>query len=278
NHAAYFATGVWHLYCRELDARFLAQMWPAVDSAMRFVLAMQLPNGAVAWAQKNGKTWAAPLLTGSSSVHGSMVCAIRIADRLGHDRPEWRKACERLARVLRHKPAVFTETDLPEKPGRHSMDWYYPVLGGALRGELGRKRLLDGALIAAFVEEGVGCRCVKESPWYTIAETCELALALHACGLTARARDMLAWTRWLRGEDGAYFTGATHPERQIFPEGEQTSWTAAAVLIASDAVQGRSATSDFFRSLSGDDLHAVRPRSELPQRPAGYDELRTAAE
>ncbi|MFI5307811.1 MAG: prenyltransferase, partial [Polyangiales bacterium] len=46
NHAAYFATGVWHLYCRELDARFLAQMWPAVDSAMRFVLAMQLPNGA----------------------------------------------------------------------------------------------------------------------------------------------------------------------------------------------------------------------------------------
>jgi hypothetical protein len=277
NHAAYFATGVWHLHCRKPDPRFLAQMWPAVDRAMAFVLAMQLPSGAVAWAQKSGKVWQAPLLTGSSSVHGSIVCAIRIADRLGHERPEWRKARERLARVLRKEPAVFTETDLPEKPGRHSMDWYYPVLGGAVRGTLGRQRLLDAELNAAFIEEGVGCRCVKDQPWYTIAETCELVLALQACGLFERARNMLSWTRSQRTDDGAYWTGATHPAGVIFPEGEQTSWTAAAVLIASDAVQRESATSDFFRSLGGEDLGAARSRPELPARP-GYDELQTAAE
>jgi hypothetical protein len=252
-------------------------MWPAVDKAMRFVLSMQLPSGAIAWAQKQGKVWPAPLLTGSSSVHGSLVCGIRIAERLGHDRSEWRAARACLARVLRHQPAVFDETDLPEKPGRHSMDWYYPVLGGAIRGSAGRKRLLDATLHEAFVEDGVGCRCVKDQPWYTVAETCELVLALHACGLAQHARQMLAWTRRLRTDDGAYWTGATHPEGEIFPAGEQTSWTASAVLIASDAVHRDSRTSDFFRSLSGADLELARPRQDLPARP-GYDELQTAAE
>jgi hypothetical protein len=278
NHAAYFATGVWHLHCHKPDPAFLAETWPAVQRATDFVLSMQLASGAIAWAQKNGKVWQAPLLTGSSSVHGSLVCAIRIAERLGHERPEWHIARERLARVLRHHAAVFVETDLPEKPGRHSMDWYYPVLGGALRGAAGRARLLDAELNAAFVEDGVGCRCVKDKPWYTVAETCELVLALHAAGLTQRARKMLGWTRWLRTEEGAYWTGATHPDGVIFPEGEQTTWTAAAVLIASDAVQQASTTSDFFRSLSGEDLDArARRGGELPARP-GYDELRTAAE
>lgn len=277
NHAAYFATGVWHLHSRSPDLSFLAELWPAVDRAISFVLSLQLPSGAIAWAQKNGRVWPAPLLTGCSSVHGSLVCAVRIAERLGHERPEWRNARERLARVLRHQPAVFTETDLPEKPGRHSMDWYYPVLGGALRGAGGRKRLLDAALNAAFVAEGVGCRCVKDQPWYTVAETCELVLALQAAGLTARAREMLGWTRWQRTESGAYWTGATHPAGEIFPAGEQTSWTAAAVLIASDAIARSSSTSDFFRSLAGEDLDQAPPRKDLPARP-GYDELRTAAE
>jgi hypothetical protein len=87
---------------------------------------------------------------------------------------------------------------------------------------------------------------------------------------------MLSWTRWLRSEEGAYWTGATHPDAIIFPEGEKTTWTAAAVLIANDALHCKSETSDFFRSLAGDDL-ATHARAELPARP-GYDELRTAAE
>ena len=276
NHAAYFATGVWHLNCSDPDMAFLAEMWPAIERATEFVLSMQLPSGAIAWAQKNGKVWRAPLLTGSSSTHGSLVCAIRVAERLGHERPKWHAARQLLARVLRHHPAVFADTDLPEKPGRHSMDWYYPVLGGAVRGVAGRARLLDPALNAAFVEEGVGCRCVKDKPWYTVAETCELVLALHAAGLTQRARRMLAWTRRQRTADGAYWTGATHPEGQIFPEGEQTSWTAAAVLIAYDAVQRRSRTSEFFKSLSGEDFDVLWTPHELP-RPGG-GELQTAAE
>ena len=102
-----------------------------------------------------------------------------------------------------------------------------------------------------------------------------VGIALKVVGLTDRARQVLGWTRWLRTESGAYWTGATYPAQEIFPEGEQTTWTAAAVLIANDAVQGASATSHLFRSL-GDELDAGRTRHDVPARP--YDELRTAAE
>jgi len=273
NHAAYIATGVLHLHWANPDPAFLTEMWPAIDRAIEHVLAMQLESGAIAWAQKNGKVWQAPLLTGCSSIHGSLVCAIRIAERLGHDRPHWRVARKRLQRVLQHEPQVFIDTDLPERPGRHSMDWYYPVLGGAVRGEDGRRRLLDRELVGAFVEHGVGCRCVKDAPWYTVAETTELVLALHAAGLPSKAREMLSWTRRHRTADGAYWTGATHPAGEVFPEGEQTTWTAAAVLIAHDAVLSTSRTSEFFRSLGGADLDAARrERSEVPGR-THHDEL-----
>ena len=38
-----------------------------------------------------------------------------------------------------------------------------------------------------FVEEGLGCRCVQEEPWVTVAESCELVMALLAAGDHARA-------------------------------------------------------------------------------------------
>lgn len=274
NHAAYLATGLWHLHRATEDSAFLAELWPALDRAINWVVSLQLPSGAIAWAEKLGKIWRAPLVTGSSSIHGSLVCAIRIADHLDHDRPHWRAALRKLARVLRHDMAAFENTDLPEAPGRYSMDWYYPVLGGALRGHAGRERLLAPEQVADFIEEGVGCRCVRDKPWYTIAETCELVLALDALGQRERARRILSWMRAWRTENGAYWTGATHPERIIFPEGEQTTWTAAAVIIAHDVVWVESATSSFFRDLDGHDLEPVRERSaranykEAPNSPA----------
>jgi hypothetical protein len=259
NHAAYIATGLWHLYCAEPDADFLSELWPTLARAIDWVVSLQLQNGAFAWASKNGKVWQAPLVTGSSSIHGSLVCAIRCAERLDKAKPSWRSALRRVARVLRQDMTSFESTDLPEPPGRYSMDWYYPVLGGALRGHLGRARLLDPAQ-REFVQDGVGCRCVRDQPWYTEAETCELVLALDAVGLTERARTMLGWTRSARTEGGGYWTGATHPEQIIFPEGERTTWTASAVLLACDAIRGDSPTSAFFRELDGLDLESAAAR------------------
>lgn len=276
NHAAYLATGLWHLYCATNDSAFLAELWPTLERAIDWVVSLQLPSGAIAWAEKNGKIWRAPLVTGSSSIHGSLVCAIRIAEHLDHERPHWRNALRKLARVLRHDMAAFENTDLPEAPGRFSMDWYYPVLAGAVRGEAGRQRLLAPEATTSFIQEGVGCRCVRDKPWYTIAETCELVLALDAVDQRERARRILSWVRAQRTENGAYWTGATHPEGIIFPDGEQTTWTAAAVIIAHDAVLGDSATSSFFRDLDGDDLEQSSLRDRKP-RVKNYKEAPNSA-
>jgi hypothetical protein len=258
NHAAYVATGLWHYYCATRRTAFLVEHWPMVERAIRFALRLQDESGAISWAvAPDGSPWRAPLLTGSSSIHGSLVCAIRIAELLGYERPEWHAARARLKVLLCNNIRRFDSTDLPEPPGRYSMDWYYPVLGGAIRGEAARERLLDPAPIATFVADGVGCRCVRDRPWYTVAESSELVLALDACGLGRRAEKILQWMEYYRMEDGGYWTGRTWPEDVFWPV-ESNTWTAAAVLIADDAVAGCSATSDLFRSLSGDDLIGTR--------------------
>lgn len=273
NHAAYIATGVWQLYLAERDRTVLQELWPMVRRAIDWVVGLQLPSGAMAWAKKKGHVWQAPLVTGSSSIHGSLVCALHIAGVLGHERPSWRTARTRLARLLRSPGRTFHDTDLPEPPGRYSMDWYYPVLAGAVRGTEGRKRLLDGEDHGDFMQEGVGTRCVRENPWYTVAETSELVLALDAVGLRERAQQVLSWTHTRRTEDGAYWTGTTHPEGIVFPSGETTTWTAATVLIAHDAVHRATRTSELFRSLSGKDLEA-----RTPLRPQAYADGPTPAE
>lgn len=262
NHAAYIAAGVWYVNVASPDEAFLAEMWPTVDRAIDFVVKHQLPCGGIAWAvTAEGKFWDAPLLTGSSSVYGSLVCALRIAESLGHHRPHWHAARERLAIVLRRNIARFEDTDLPEEVGRFSMDWYYPVLGGALRGSLGRLRLLENETTQSFVEEGVGIRCVVDRPWYTVAETCELVLAFDAVGLTSRARQVLSWVHPMRTAEGGYWTGITHPDRELYPDGEQTPWTAATVLLAADALEAKSATASFYRDLGGDELAVSEKRT-----------------
>ena len=101
-------------------------------------------------------------------------------------------------------------------------------------------------------------------------------LALDALGQRERAQRMLAFTRSQRTDNGAYWTGATHPEGIIFPEGEQTTWTAAAVILAHDAVLAESKTSGFFRELDGRELESSTradrtqraPFEEVPSSPA----------
>ncbi len=255
NHAAYIATAAWYLQTAEPDILFLAEIWPVVKRAIDFVVAHQLPCGGIAWAvTADGRPWQAPLVTGSSSVHGSLVCAIRIAERLGRPQPAWVVARERLADLLCNDIGRFDKVDLAEPVGRHSMDWYYPILGGALRGAAARARLQAPEHVDLYVEEGVGCRCVADQPWYTVAETCELVLALDAAGLESRARQVFSWVHPLRTPEGGYWTGVTHPARELYPEGEQTPWTAATVMLAADVLEGRSPTANFFRELAGDEF------------------------
>ncbi|HLH46088.1 MAG TPA: hypothetical protein VKV25_02950, partial [Acidimicrobiales bacterium] len=240
NVGAYVATGVWWHHLLTGDGALLRELWPVVDRAMAFVLALQQPGGEVLWSvDPDGVPGRFALLTGSSSIHHSLRCAVALAEHLGEERPDWELAAGRLGHAVAHRPESF------EPKERWAMDWYYPVLSGALRGEPGRARLRDGW--AAFVLEGVGVRCVQDQDWVTAAETAECVMALDAAGWRSDAARLLAWTRHFREADGSYWTGCVHPQCVRFPGGERSTYTAAAVLLADHAVHGSSPAAGLFR-------------------------------
>jgi hypothetical protein len=126
------------------------------------------------------------------------------------------------------------------------MDWYYPVLGGALRGAAAAERLARGW--DTFVVPGLGVRCVSDQPWVTVAETCELVLALDACGERERAREVFTAIGRLRHDDGSYWTGWQYVNENHFPA-ERSGWTSAAAVLAADALAGFSAGAAIFRAV-----------------------------
>jgi hypothetical protein len=124
------------------------------------------------------------------------------------------------------------------------MDWYYPVLGGAVRGVEAADRLDERW--DEFVVPGLGTRCVADRPWVTGAETCELALALDAAGERDAALEQVAAMQHLRDQDGAYWTGLQFADGVRWPV-ERSTWTGAAVILAVDALSGSTAGSGIFR-------------------------------
>jgi hypothetical protein len=241
NHAAYVAVGVWHELQVSGDRAFAARMWPTVRRAVEWVLDLQAPGGEIAWERDaDGVPGGHSLLTGCSSIHHGLRCAVALADDLGQSQPDWELAAEQLAHAVARHPGSFADKS------RFSMDWYYPVLGGVLRGPAAARRLAAGW--DTFVVPGLGVRCVDDQPWVTGAESCELVLALHAAGQTAAASQLFADVQHLRDTDGAYWTGWQFANRQHFP-GERSAWTAAAVILAADALSGTTGGANVFRDM-----------------------------
>jgi hypothetical protein len=240
NVVAYVATGVWHHWLLTRDRGFLETMWPVVARAIDFVLHLQTPRGEIIWARHvDGTPWSYALLTGSSSICHSLRCAVAIAQEIGDDRPEWELAAVNLAHVIRTEP----DTAFAPKH-RWAMDWYYPVLGGALIGTEATNRLKSQW--DTFVMEGLGVRCVSNEPWVTAAETAECSMAYAAAGEPDAAAALLRWTRGHRCDDGAYVTGLVHPDRIWFPENECSAYTAAAIILAADTLSRATPASGLF--------------------------------
>ena len=235
NHAAYPAVGCWHHWLATGDDAFLARMWPTVHRAIGFVMEQRTAGGTIGWAPGDP----AALLTGCASIHQALHCASAIAERLGRPQPDRELAADSLRHAIRHHPAAFADKD------RYSMDWYYPVLGGAVRGEAGQARLR--ARWDDFVVPGRGARCVADQPWVTGAETCELALALEAVDERDAATEMVAAMQHLREADGSYWTGLVLTDGVRWPV-ERTTWTSAAVVLAVDALHGAHPRSKIFRT------------------------------
>jgi hypothetical protein len=89
-----------------------------------------------------------------------------------------------------------------------------------------------------FVVPGIGVRCVSDEPWVTAAETCELAITLDTIGQRDQALELFEQIQFLRAADGAYWTGWQFQNERHYPH-EQSSYTAAAVVLAADVLGER---------------------------------------
>ena len=236
NCCAYIATGVWHHYLTTGDDNFLVELWPVVKRALDFVVGHQTASGHIPWAiHTSGTAWSYSLVTGSSSIYHSLRCGLAIALHLGAEQPEWEFAAVRLSSLLRTNEEQFE----PKK--RWAMDWYYPVLTSALTKDLASQRM--ASRFDEFMLDDHGVRCVSDQPWVTTAETCECAMAYLAIGDEATAHRLFQSVQPLRDEDGAYFTGMVFPETITFPDGERSTYSSAAVILAADALTNHSTAS-----------------------------------
>ncbi|WP_077080941.1 prenyltransferase [Mycobacterium numidiamassiliense] len=239
NFCAYIATGVWHYALVTGDKSFAAAMWPVVRNAIDFVVDLQVGFGEICWARGEDGPVPEALLTGCASIYHSIRCALALAAVVGESQPEWELAVGRLGHALVAHPEAFSEKD------RYSMDWYYPILGSALRGPAADARIRQRW--DNFVVGDLGIRCVDDRPWVTGAETCELVMALDAIGHRSAAHRQFAAMQHLREDDGSYWTGLVFADGKRWPE-ERTTWTGAAMILAADALSDTTAGAGIFRA------------------------------
>jgi hypothetical protein len=242
NMSAYLAVGVWHHWLVRHDEAFVRRCWDAVRRGLDFVVGLQLPFGGIAWAQEaGGKVNEEALVAGSSSIYQALRAGVALSELMDDAQPEWELAAGRLGHALQEHRDLFMDKS------RWSMDWYYPVLGGAVRGPAAH------ALLETrwddFVVPTLGIRCVDTNPWVTGAETCELVMALDAVGDRERAMTLMRDMQHLRHESGGYWTGYVYPDDVNWPV-EHTTYTAAAVVLAADVLAGATPGADIFRGTS----------------------------
>jgi hypothetical protein len=242
NFIAYIATGVWHYFLVTEDYRFLREYFPAVKRAIDFVLRYQSLTGEIYWAvAQDGSAKKDALVTACSSIYKSLQCAILCARELNLPHADWLQAYMRLGNTLRNHPECFDRTWEPKN--RFSMDWFYPVMTGVQRGHAARQRL--ESRWNTFVESEIGCRCVSDEPWVTVAESCELTLSLLAADEHAKALNLFSWLHQFMDKDGGYWTGYNFRDQVIWPR-EKTTWTAGVVLLAADALTQHSKAANLF--------------------------------
>lgn len=270
NFIAYIATGVWHYYLVTGDVDFLSEFFPPVKKAIDFVLRYQSPTGEIYWAvAEDGSAKKDALITASSSIYKSLECAILIAEilsdklvetagisveRLSETAIQWRTVHTRLGNTLRHHPECFDRTWEPKT--RFSMDWFYPILTGIVRGKAAQQRIETRWM--TFIESDIGCRCVSNEPWVTVAESCELTLALLAAGEHAKAIKLFSWLHQFIDDDGGYWTGYNFRDDVIWPR-EKTTWTAGAILLAADALTEHTGAAKLFLASALDKVDQSLP-------------------
>ena len=257
NQCAYLAVGLWQWVLVTGDKALPERMWPRVRAALDFVVGAQAADGRIRWSRDpQGRMVEDALLTGSASTYQALRCGLALGGLFGGHQPAGdsltgddaaveqpafdQRAWERAAGMVQHAVAEHPRVFLDKQ--RYSMDWYYPALAGVVTGARARDRLTERW--TDFVVPGLGARCVADRPWVTGAETAELAIALAVAGEPEQARRLLSDVQHLRDRDGSYWTGLVFDDGVRWPV-ERSSWTAAAMVLACDALAGGT-TLDLF--------------------------------
>ena len=228
-----------------LDApRLIARHAGMVERALDWVADRQCESGDVVWRDPDpGQPLdeVDSLRAGNASLYKSFEAGLRIADALGLKKPGWARARAGIARAFASHPERFDRLGVDRTT--YAMDWYYPVLTGAISGAAAKARL--DADWDRFVVPDLGCRCVSGEPWITAAETAELAMACLAAGRRETARTLLADLGPLARGGLGYWMGWQFAQGVIWPR-ERPSWTAGAVVLAADALDRIAPGSDLL--------------------------------
>ncbi|MBM3156310.1 MAG: hypothetical protein FJ004_03380 [Chloroflexi bacterium] len=230
NFTSYIATGMWFNYLATKDLSFLCQMWLMVEKAIDFTLSLQQPSGEIFWAMSpSGSYWPGAMLTASSCTWHSIRNGINIARALGIDKTSWTEASDRLHRAINEHPELFDKIN--ENKRRYSMNWFYPVLTGAIRGKKAKERI--DKEWSDFVIDNWGCRVALDEDTTAVAETSELIIALTQIGDYKRAKRLMEWTLKLNDDKPGFCRGIKFPEQvPCPPDDERATWTSAALILA----------------------------------------------
>ena len=242
NFSAYLATGLFHYFLIFEDKKFLERLFPSLEKAMDFVISSQTSKGDIYWAKEEGiEILDDSLITGSSSIYKSLECAIAIYNILGKPIENLKESRLSLKNSINNNPERYDRSW--ESKSRYSMDWYYPILCGVYDNKKGIS-IIDSKW-SDFIVLGMGCKCVVEEPWVTVAESSELVIALVKLGLIEKAEYIFNSLHQWRDEDGLYWTGYVYTDEKFWPV-EKPTWTAGAVLLAADSLYRFTRGSELF--------------------------------
>jgi hypothetical protein len=90
---------------------------------------------------------------------------------------------------------------------------------------------------------------VSDRPWITVAETSELIITLNKIDEIKKAKDLFEKVSELKDhKDNIFWMGYVFDDEKYWPI-EKPTWTAAAYILASNALCGFTSSGDFFKKL-----------------------------
>ena len=243
NFCAYISSGALHHFLNFKELSFLEKIWPTLKKSIEFVISGQTDEGDILWAKDDNEEWMDDsLLTGCASIFKSLNDFNKIAKTLGYEEFILKEEIKNLKDSIINKSERFDRTW--ESKARYSVDWYYPVLCG-IHNKQDSKKIINERW-DEFVVPGLGCKCVSEEPWVTVAESCELILALNKIDEKKTALEIFEnISRLIDQKDKLFWTGYVYKDDKFWPI-EKPSWTAAAVVLAANSLFEFNSTSNFF--------------------------------